>query len=135
MANSTGRPSVIDENSVLKLSAAFRDGMTTTLACRLSGISRATYYKHLNEDERFSDIMTLSQQWVTERARQVIVRAIDKGNVQAAKWWLQRKARDEFGAKSEAESFTDEDSSSLAYLRQLVETANAAAELTGNRLN
>lgn len=36
-------------------------------------------------------------------AKTVIVKAIEKGDVGAAKWWLERKARDEFGRDSVSE--------------------------------
>ncbi len=68
------------------------------MACHVSGISRSTYYAHLQADPDFSDKMALAQEWAVARARQVIIRAVDEGNLKAAMWFLERKARAEFGA-------------------------------------
>ena len=38
----------------------------------------------------------LAQAWATERAKQVVIKEIDKGNLKAAQWWLERKAKQEF---------------------------------------
>ncbi len=99
MASAVGRPAVIDEGTVLKLEVALRDGFSVSRACELSGISRSTYYKYYQEDEEFSDRMALSQQWLVERAKEVIVQAINEGDIRACKWWLERRAKDEFGTR------------------------------------
>jgi hypothetical protein len=92
----TGRPKVMTATTVQKLETALRDGFSIEMACHVSGISRSTYYAYLQTDAEFSDKMTLSQSWATERARQVVIQAIDKGDVIRAQWWLERKARAEF---------------------------------------
>jgi arylamine N-acetyltransferase len=94
--NSTGRPTVINKATVQKLEQALKDGFSVARACSLSGISRSTYYAHLQTDTDFMDKMELSQAWATERAKQVVIQAIDKGDLKAAQWWLERKSRSEF---------------------------------------
>ena len=91
-----GRPSVLTKPTVLKLEQALRDGFTIEMACHLSGISRSTYYAHLQNDVEFMNTMELSQSWATERAKQVVIQAINKGDLKAAQWWLERKLRGEF---------------------------------------
>ena len=91
-----GRPTVITESTVLKLEETLRDGFSIERACSLSGISRSTYYAHLHTDTAFMDKMELSQSWATERAKQVVIQAINKGDLKAAQWWLERKLRVEF---------------------------------------
>ncbi len=80
----SGRPTVITRPTVLKLEQALRDGFSIEMACHVSGISRSTYYIHLQTDTDFMDKMTLSQTYATERAKQVVVQAIDKGDLKAA---------------------------------------------------
>lgn len=92
----SGRPSVITKPTVLKLEQALKDGFSVEMACYVSGISRSTYYAHLHTDTNFMDKMTLAQAWATERAKQVVVKEIGKGNLKAAQWWLERKQRAEF---------------------------------------
>ena len=40
--------------------------------------------------------MRLAEDWSTFKARQVILQAINNGDIKAAQWWLERKARFEF---------------------------------------
>jgi hypothetical protein len=68
------------------------------MACHISGVGRSTYYQHLNSDPDFADKMALAQDWTTQRAKQVVAQAIDKGDLKAAQWWLERRARAEFAA-------------------------------------
>jgi hypothetical protein len=91
-----GRPPAINEATVRKLEAALATGFSISAACHFSGISRSTYYEYLATDKDFSDRMRLAEEWATFRARQVILQAIDNGDVSCAKWYLERKARFEF---------------------------------------
>jgi hypothetical protein len=43
--------------------------------------------------------MRLAEDWSTFKARQVILQAINNGDIKAAQWWLERKARFEFAPK------------------------------------
>lgn len=94
---SGGRPTVITNETVRKLEDAFKAGFSVSEACLVSGISRATYYEHTAADEAFADKMELAKKYVTIRAKKVVMQAIDDGNFSAAKWWLEHRARDEFG--------------------------------------
>lgn len=121
--NKLGRPTVITPLIVLKLEQAFRDGFSVSKACELSGISRSTYYEHYGIDSDFQDKMQLAQGWVTEKARKVVVNAIDCGDLQSAKWWLERKAKSEFGIRAtEQPKFEDTSvQTGHKYLREIAE--------------
>jgi len=90
--------------TVQKLEAALRDGFSVEMACHVSGVSRSTYYGHLNSNPDFMDKMELARQWPTQRAKQVVVQAINNGDLAAAKWWLERKERAEFAANPPVQS-------------------------------
>ncbi len=92
----SGRPTVLTKPTVLKLEQALKDGFSIEMACYVSDISRSTYYANLQTDTDFMNKMELAQSWATERAKQVVIQAIDKGNLKAAQWWLERKLRAEF---------------------------------------
>lgn len=92
-----GRPTVITIEAVSKLVASFQNGMTVRDACWQSGISHEAYYNRLRNDEEFADTMARAQASCTLKARQVIIEAIQGGSVSTAKWWLEKKAPDEFG--------------------------------------
>jgi hypothetical protein len=91
-----GRPTVLDEKTIRKLEAALCSGFSVTAACHFSGISTTTFYEHKSLDKEFADRMKLSEEWATYRARQVILQAIDRGEVKVAMWFMERKARLEF---------------------------------------
>lgn len=96
-----GRPSVFTPEAVRKLEASLAAGFSVNAACYYSGISRSIYYERKALDKEFSDKMRLAEEFSTYKARMVILRAIDDGDIKAAQWWLERKARVEFSpAKS-----------------------------------
>lgn len=99
-----GRPTVFTEEVVRGLEAAFRDGAHVYEACKAVGIDPSTYYKKLKIDETFSTRMSLAQEYITELARGVVARTIQKGDDDNSKWWLERKAKAEFSTKSEVQS-------------------------------
>lgn len=93
-----GRPTVITAEVVNILVGCFRNGMTVREACWQSGISHEAYYNHLRNNQQFVDIIARAQANPTMTARRVLVDAINNSDVSAAKWWLERKAADEFGS-------------------------------------
>ncbi len=44
-----GRPTKINYQTIIKLADAIQHNATVTEACRFAGISRDTYYRHLNQ--------------------------------------------------------------------------------------
>jgi ACT domain-containing protein len=46
-----GRPSKVTWTVILKLADSLQHNATVTEACRFAGISRDTYYKHLNDTD------------------------------------------------------------------------------------
>lgn len=99
MGTQIGRPTVITPVAVRKLEQAFRGGLNVSQACYTTGISRTAYYARLEVDVEFADKMQLAQDYVTIKAKQLVVQEIQDGNLAAAKWWLERKARNEFGSQ------------------------------------
>ena len=96
--NKAGRPSVINEDIMRKLEAGLATGFSISASCHFAGISTSTFYEHKALDSEFRDRVRWAEEWATYRARQVILKAIDDGNVDAAKWFLSKKARMEFGS-------------------------------------
>jgi hypothetical protein len=96
-----GRPSVINENLIRKLEAALSCGFSVTFACSYAGISTSTFYEHKALEGEFKYRMNRAEEWATLRARQVILKAIDDGNVDVAKWYISRKSRFEFAPPKE----------------------------------
>ncbi len=100
----TGRPKATDKPDVVsKLVASFHSGLTVRQACWQSGISHDAFYARMRDDADFSDTMTKAQAMPSLSARSVITQAIAQGDVSAAKWWLERRDREDFG-KAEQQS-------------------------------
>ncbi len=96
MSSKAGRPTVITPKIVSLLVRSFHKGMNIREACWQSGISHESYYNRLRSDEYFTDIMSKAQSAPTAKAKMVVIQAIDDGDIGASKWWLERKANDEF---------------------------------------
>lgn len=102
-ARNVGRPRVIDEADVRKLVKLFKMGHTVATACRLSGVSRSTYYAELERNEEFQDRVIAAQELLTAYATEVVTRSIRRSNVITAKWWIDRQDRQLFHAQRVAE--------------------------------
>ena len=55
--NGIGRPSKVDQKTILRLSDAIQHSATVADACRYAGISRTTYYYHYNHEKVFAERM------------------------------------------------------------------------------
>lgn len=99
--NNPGRPTEYSEALVSQLEECLKNGFTVSAACRLVGIHRDTYYDWHTRFEGFSDRMQYAKDFALEAARQVVVKSIIEGDVQTSKWYLERKAKDEFSTRSE----------------------------------
>ncbi len=91
-----GRPPIMNDRVLSKLESALSAGYSVTSACYFAGVSKSSFYEYKALDKEFSDKMLRAEEWSTFRARQVILQAIEKGDVKAAMWWVERKSRVEF---------------------------------------
>ena len=94
--SNAGRPSKMSEVTIRKLEMALWHGYTITTACIIAGISRETYYAHIDKNPELSDRFELAQQMVSYKARNVILQAIANNDVKVSMWWLERQCRSEF---------------------------------------
>ena len=91
-----GAPTKMTETTVRKIEVALLHGLSVSTACRISGISRETYYSHIAKNPDLSDRFEVAQEMVSYKARNVILRAVANNDISAAKFWLERKSRSEF---------------------------------------
>lgn len=99
--NKVGRPTVMTEEVVQKLEFAFMRGMTDVEACLYADISRSTLHNYCEEHPEFLDRKEELKQHPTSKARLNVTEAIEKGDADMSKWWLERKAKNEFSTKQE----------------------------------
>lgn len=90
--NKVGRPTKMDEETVVKLESIFKIGGTIEEACSYALINKTTYYTWLKEHDGFSTKMEAAQHYADVAAKNVVVAAITKDNdLNTAKWWLEKR--------------------------------------------
>ena len=102
------RPTVMTGKVIDNLKQAFLIGATDKEACLAAGICRDSLYEHQKKDKEFSD---QKKQWKLNpvlKARKTIFNDLE--NVGTAKWYLERKVKDEFSLRGE---FTGADGEKL----------------------
>lgn len=99
--NKVGRPTVMTPEVVNKLEELFFYGHTDEEACLLAGITRQTLNDYQHKHPEFIDRKQALKQNPSALARKVIFDAIDKGDKDMAKWYAERKMKDEFSTKQE----------------------------------
>lgn len=97
--NKVGRPTVMTEAVIGKLELLFAKGLTDREACLLADIDPSTLYDYCNKHPEFTERKEALKQHPTAKARLNVIEAIEKGDSDLSKWWLERKARDEFSTK------------------------------------
>ena len=91
----------IDDNVLKILEDAFSKGASDVQACFLANISTQTLYNYQKENPTYVERKEALKDMIKFRAKQVVVSEIEKGNVQQANWYLERKAKDEFSTRAE----------------------------------
>src|SRR5436853_5871768 len=89
-----GRPPTDWEKAYPILINAFQNGLNIMQACLQADISRETYRLKCEADESFLAKMETAQQRSLIKARQNIVAAVEAGDKDLSKWYLERKDRD-----------------------------------------
>lgn len=56
-----GRPPKVNYKIIIKLADAIQHNSNITDACRYAGISRDTFYRHLNNEEVFAEKMATAK--------------------------------------------------------------------------
>lgn len=99
----TGRPSRMTEATLQKLEHGFLQGLTDKEACLYAGICPSTLYNYCQLHPEFMERKELLKEQPIITAKFVVVRAIDAGDIKAAQWYLERKAKDEFSTRQQAD--------------------------------
>ncbi len=76
-------------------------GCTNREACFYAEVPESTFYDFLKEYPEYSDKIAMWKDYEKIKARLVVHKALDNGDRDMAKWYLERKAKDEFSIKQE----------------------------------
>jgi hypothetical protein len=97
MAKNTGRPTARTPEMETRLEAALSMGSTIAAACFHAGISESTYYDWAAKDEKFSERMKALRHNPVLKALSTVYNDLE--SVSTAKWYLERKCKDEYGTQ------------------------------------
>lgn len=92
-----------------KLEQAFSMGCSDPEASFYAGISTTTYYEWMKSDPKLAERLKALKNKPVLLARQKIVESIME-DVNTAKWYLERKRRDEFAIKIEQDNTSSDGS-------------------------
>ena len=101
--NLGGRPTVMTKDTLDKLRECFFYGHTDAEACLLANISEDVLYKYQRENPEFIKEKQRLKQNPNAVARKLIYDALDHGDKDMAKWYAERKMKDEFSIKQETQ--------------------------------
>lgn len=93
----TGRKSIMTNDVVAKLENVFSIGGSDVEACLMAGISRDTLYDYQKAHPEFVDRKNMLKEKLVLKARTVIANALNKEDRDMAKWYLEKKKKNEFG--------------------------------------
>ena len=102
--NKGGRPTVMTDEIVGKLEYGFMKGLNVTECCHYADISRTAFYDYLEKNPEFTDRIEELKSSPSTRAKLNVVEAIENGDTDISRWWLERRNKEEFSAKQEVEA-------------------------------
>lgn len=107
-----GRHTKMTKALVEKLEKCFSNSYTDAEACLYVGIDKQTLYTYCNKYPQFSINKELLKKKPNIKAKNVVLEAINNNDVTTAKWWLEKKAKDEFSTRNE---ITGEDGEAIKH--------------------
>lgn len=96
-----GRPTDMTPETISKLEEAWSMGCTDLEACLHADIGKTTLYNYQNKHPEFVERKEILKQRLILSSRIVIANAIKNKDENTAKWYLERKRKDEFSPKIE----------------------------------
>lgn len=98
-----GRHTIMTPETLKKLDDAFIMGCPDLEACLLAGIGKTTLYDYQKENPEFVERKEALKNSTTLQARRNLAASIASGDLMDSKWYLERKAKNEFSTKTETE--------------------------------
>ena len=97
--NPYGRPTVMTDDVLEKLKQGFLFGCTDEQACAFADISPATLYNYQKENPEYLEQKNTWKQNPILKAKATVYGKLNEADT--AKWYLERKAKDEFSTRQE----------------------------------
>ncbi len=90
----------LNDDTVNKLEQAFSIGADVSTACFYANISRQTYYNWIEENKELADKFDRLREKPVLKAYQTVADKL--GEIDTAKWYLERKRKKEFSTRTES---------------------------------
>lgn len=96
-----GRKTIMTPEKLLLLEQAFSLGCSDLEACLHADIGKTTLYNFQNEHPEFVERKQMLKEKLVLKARTVIAEALNKKDENTARWYLEKKKKDEFSNRTE----------------------------------
>lgn len=96
-----GRPSVMTPEIINKLEQAFSMGCGDLEACLYADLTPSVLYRYQESHPEFKERKAMLKEKLILKARTVIADALNRKDENTAKWYLERKRKDEFSTRQE----------------------------------
>lgn len=104
--STVGRPTVMTKTVVSKLEEGFAKGLTDVEACLYANISKQSLYDYCKLHPEFTDRKEELKHQPRMKAKLIISDKLEAKDDYNARWYLERKAKDEFSTRQEVEQET-----------------------------
>lgn len=96
-----GRPTEMTKETLLKLESMFSIGASDLEACLMADISPSTLYNFQKQHPEFLERKQMLKEKLVLKARTVIAEALNRKDENTARWYLEKKKKDEFSNRTE----------------------------------
>lgn len=97
-----GRPTVMTADVIRKLDEAFANGATDLQACFYAGIGKSSLYDYEKLNPEYSERKAALKAELGLISKNVLAKSIrNDGSVGDAKWYLERKEKNDFSLRTE----------------------------------
>lgn len=81
---------------------AFQRDFTDEEACLYAGIGHDSYYRWRKESEEFTAMIKKAKSLSFVKSKEIIFQELEKGEVNRAEWFLERRQKDRYSSRTES---------------------------------
>lgn len=99
--SNAGRPTVMTSEKLRKLEEGFLMGLSDRKCCAFADVSTTALYDYCAKHPKFAERKELLKESPAIQAQINVVTAINNGDEDMSKWYLERKCKEEFSIKQD----------------------------------
>lgn len=120
-----GRKTVMTPEKISKLEQAFSMGCSDLEACLYADIGKTTLYNFQKDNPEFAERKEQLKESLVLKARTVIADALNRKDENTARWYLEKKKRNEFG-KDDGLNIVVENNNNIGIDENIIKQMNEA---------